>query len=176
MVFDPKYNLVDFLLSPAQISPLVAAKAEAIAEKVILAYDMIGLLAIELFLTKNGEILVNEVAPRPHNSGHQSIEGNYTSQFQQHLRSILNLPLGNTNVRMLSAMVNVIGAEGFTGDAHYEGVENLFDIEGAYLHLYGKKLTKPGRKMGHITILDNDLKRLSTKIDEVKASMIVKTK
>jgi 5-(carboxyamino)imidazole ribonucleotide synthase len=176
MVFDPKYNLVDFLLSPAQISPLVAAKAEAIAEKVILAYDMIGLLAIELFLTKNGEILVNEVAPRPHNSGHQSIEGNYTSQFQQHLRSILNLPLGNTNVRTLSAMVNVIGAEGFTGDAHYEGVENLFDIEGAYLHLYGKKLTKPGRKMGHITILDNDLKRLSTKIDEVKASMIVKTK
>ncbi len=175
MVFDPKYNLVDFLLSPAQISPLVAAKAEAIAEKVILAYDMIGLLAIELFLTTDGEILVNEVAPRPHNSGHQSIEGNYTSQFQQHLRSILNLPLGNTENRTLSAMVNVIGAEGFSGDAHYEGIENLFDIEGAYLHLYGKKITKPGRKMGHITILDNDLERLKAKIEKVKTSMIVKT-
>jgi 5-(carboxyamino)imidazole ribonucleotide synthase len=175
MVFDPKYNLVDYLWSPAQISPLVAAKAEAIAEKVILAYDMIGLLAIELFLTKNGEILVNEVAPRPHNSGHQSIEGNYTSQFQQHLRSILNLPLGNTEVRTLSAMVNVIGAEGFTGDAHYEGVENLFDIEGAYLHLYGKKITKPGRKMGHITILDSDMTSLKAKIETVKTSLIVKT-
>lgn len=176
MVFDPKYNLVDYLLSPAQVSPLIAAQAEAIAEKVILAYDMIGILAIEMFLTKDGNILVNEVAPRPHNSGHQTIEGNFTSQFQQHLRSILNLPLGNTNIRTQSAMVNVIGADGYKGDAHYEGTEKLFDIDGAYLHLYGKKLTKPGRKMGHITILEEDFDNLKEKIEVVKTSLIVKTK
>lgn len=175
MVFDPKYNLVDYLLSPAQISPLVAAQAEAIAEKVILAYDIIGILAIEMFLTKDGNILVNEVAPRPHNSGHQTIEGNFTSQFQQHLRSILNLPLGNTDIRTQSAMVNVIGAEGYKGDAHYEGTEKLFDIDGTYLHLYGKKLTKPGRKMGHISILDEDFGSLKEKIEVVKSSLIVKT-
>lgn len=176
MVFDPKYNLVDYLLSPAQISPLIAAQAEAIAEKVILAYDMVGILAIEMFLTKDGNILVNEVAPRPHNSGHQTIEGNFTSQFQQHLRSILNLPLGNTDIRTQSAMVNVIGAEGYKGDAHYEGTEKLFDINGAYLHLYGKKLTKPGRKMGHITILEKDLEALKEKIEVVKSALVVKTK
>ncbi len=160
MVFDPKYNLVDYLLSPAQISPLVAAKAEVIAEKVILAYDLVGILAIEMFLNKEGEILVNEVAPRPHNSGHQTIEGNFTSQFQQHLRAILNLPMGDTAIRTQSAMVNVIGAEGFKGDAFYEGTEFLFEIEKTYLHLYGKKLTKPGRKMGHITILEENLEKL----------------
>ena len=176
MVFDPKYNLVDYLLSPAQVSPLIAAQAEAIAEKVILAYDMIGILAIEMFLTKDGNILVNEVAPRPHNSGHQTIEGNFTSQFQQHLRSILNLPLGNTNIRTQSAMVNVIGADGYKGDAHYEGTEKLFDIDGAYLHLYGKKLTKPGRKMGHITILEEGLEALKEKIEVVKSALIVKAK
>ena len=176
MVFDPKYNLVDYLLSPAQISPLVAAKAEAIAEKVILAYDLIGILAIEMFLTKDGNILVNEVAPRPHNSGHQTIEGNFTSQFQQHLRAILNLPLGDTAIRTQSAMVNVIGADGFKGDAFYEGTESLFDIEKTYLHLYGKKLTKPGRKMGHITILEEDLGKLKEKIETVKSSLVVKTK
>lgn len=175
MVFDPKYNLVDYLLSPAQVSPLVTAQAEAIAERVILAYDMVGILAIEMFLTKDGEILVNEVAPRPHNSGHQTIEGNFTSQFQQHLRSILNLPLGDTGIRTPSAMVNVIGAEGYKGDAHYEGTETLFDIDGTYLHLYGKKLTKPGRKMGHITILDEDLASLKRKIEKVKAALVVKT-
>jgi 5-(carboxyamino)imidazole ribonucleotide synthase len=176
MVFDPKYNLVDYLLSPAQVSPLIAAQAEAIAEKVILAYDMVGILAIEMFLTKDGNILVNEVAPRPHNSGHQTIEGNFTSQFQQHLRAILNLPLGNTAIRTQSAMVNVIGADGYKGDAHYDGVENLFDIEDTYLHLYGKKLTKPGRKMGHITILEDDLEALKAKIETVKAALVVKTK
>lgn len=176
MVFDPKYNLVDYLLSPAQVSPLIAAQAEAIAEKVILAYDMVGILAIEMFLTKDGNILVNEVAPRPHNSGHQTIEGNFTSQFQQHLRAILNLPLGNTAIRTQSAMVNVIGADGYKGDAHYDGVENLFDIEDTYLHLYGKKLTKPGRKMGHITILEDDLEAMKAKIETVKAALVVKTK
>lgn len=175
LVFNPKYNLVDYLLSPAQIDESVAQKAKAIAERVIVAYDMVGLLAIELFLTPEGDILVNEVAPRPHNSGHQTIEGNYTSQFQQHLRSILDFPLGNTAVRNQSVMVNVLGAEGHTGDAKYEGATEILGIDGVYLHLYGKKITKPSRKMGHVTIIEDDLEVLNQKMEFVKSTLKVIT-
>ncbi len=173
LVFNPKYNLVDYLLSPAQIEDGIAQKAQEIAKSVMEAFGMVGLLAVELFLTPEGEILVNEVAPRPHNSGHQTIEGNYTSQFQQHLRAILDLPLGNTANREQSAMINVLGADGHKGNAKYEGVETLFDLDGVYLHLYGKKITKPSRKMGHVTIVDDNLESLRQKMEQVRSSLKV---
>ena len=176
LVFHPEHNLVDYLLAPSQISPELAAQAEAIAKKVMLAFDMVGLLAIEMFLTKDGEILVNEVAPRPHNSGHHTIKANGTSQFEQLWRAVLNMPLGDTSTQSLAAMVNVLGAAGHTGDAKYEGVNETLGVTGAYLHLYGKKLTKPSRKMGHVTILDQSLEGLQEKIDLVKNSIKVVSK
>lgn len=176
LVFHPEHNLVDYLLAPAQITPEQTAKAEEIAKKVMLSLDMVGLLAIELFLTKNGEILVNEVAPRPHNSGHHTIKANGTSQYEQLWRAILNLPLGDTSAQSLAAMVNVLGASGHTGDAHYEGVNETLGVTGAYLHLYGKKLTKPSRKMGHVTILDQSLEGLQQKIELIKSNIKVVSK
>lgn len=173
-VMNPKYNLVDFLLCPASISDEVDAKAQQIAKNVIEELDLVGLLAVELFLTKDGDILVNEVAPRPHNSGHATIQGNHVSQFEQHLRAVLSLPLGNADVKVASAMVNVIGEEGFTGPAVYEGLDELMAIDGANLMLYGKKLTKPHRKMGHVTITDNNIDRLKEKVDLVKRTLKVK--
>jgi 5-(carboxyamino)imidazole ribonucleotide synthase len=135
---------------------------------------MIGLLAVEMFVTKEGEVLVNEVAPRPHNSGHQTIEGNVTSQYEQHLRAILNLPMGSTALLAPSAMVNLLGEEGFTGSARYEGLEEVLKAEGVYVHLYGKKTTKPFRKMGHVTIVDKDLNSLKKKANFVKQTLKVK--
>ena len=176
LVFHPEHNLVDYLLAPAQITPEQAAKAEALAKEVMLKLDMVGLLAIEMFLTKDGEILVNEVAPRPHNSGHHTIKANGTSQYEQLWRAILDLPLGDTSAQSLAAMVNVLGASGHTGNAHYEGVNDTLGVTGAYLHLYGKKLTKPSRKMGHVTILDQTLEGLEQKIDLIKRSIKVVTK
>ncbi|EAY28774.1 5-(carboxyamino)imidazole ribonucleotide synthase [Microscilla marina] len=176
LVFHPAHNLVDYLLAPAQITPEQAAQAEALAQEVMLKLDMVGLLAIELFLTKEGKILVNEVAPRPHNSGHHTIKANGTSQYEQLWRAILNLPLGDTSAQSLAAMVNVLGASGHTGNAHYEGVNDTLGVKGAYLHLYGKKLTKPSRKMGHVTILDQTLQGLEEKIDLIKRSIKVVSK
>ena len=121
---------------------------------------MVGLLAVEMFVTRNGEVLVNEIAPRPHNSGHQTIEANVTSQYEQHLRAILNLPLGDTSIIRPSAMVNLLGAEGYSGLARYEGLEKVLEVPGVHVHLYGKKLTRPFRKMGHVTILDADVESL----------------
>ncbi|MFT6035588.1 MAG: 5-(carboxyamino)imidazole ribonucleotide synthase, partial [Marivirga sp.] len=121
-----------------------------------------------------GELLVNEVAPRPHNSGHQSIEGNFTSQYDQHLRTILNLPLGDTRIKITSAMVNILGEEGFNGEAEYEGLSDVLAISGTHVHLYGKKVTKPFRKMGHVTITDPNLESLRKKIGQVKALLKVK--
>ena len=176
LVFHPEHNLVDYLMAPSQISLALAAEAEAIAQKVMLAFDMVGLLAIEMFLTKDGEILVNEVAPRPHNSGHHTIKANGTSQFEQLWRAVLNMPLGDTSTQSLAAMVNVLGESGHTGDAKYEGVNETLGVTGAYLHLYGKKLTKPSRKMGHVTILDQTLEGLQEKIELVKSSIKVVSK
>lgn len=174
MVFHPEHNLVEYLLSPAVLLKEQITKAEQIAMDVIKKLNMVGILAVEMFLLKDGEILVNEVAPRPHNSGHQSIEGNFTSQYDQHLRAILNLPLGDTRVKITSAMVNVLGEAGFSGEAEYEGLEEVLAISGTQVHLYGKKLTKPFRKMGHVTIADPNIESLRRKITQVKGLLKVK--
>ncbi len=134
---------------------------------------IVGILAIEMFVTQDNTILVNEVAPRPHNSGHQTIEGNITSQYQQHLRSILNLPLGDTRLIKPSAMVNLLGEDGYTGNAQYLGIEEVLSLDGVYVHLYGKKITKPFRKMGHVTIVDDDIDNLKKKANFVKNTLKV---
>lgn len=174
MVFHPEANLVEYLFSPAQIDQAVASKAEEIARTVIEKLNLVGLLAVEMFVTKDKEVLVNEIAPRPHNSGHQTIEGNVTSQYEQHLRAILNLAPGDTSVIRPSAMVNLLGEEGFAGLARYEGLEEILKLEGAHVHLYGKKLTKPFRKMGHVTVVDQDLGSLKKKANFVKQTLKVK--
>lgn len=161
-------NLVDYLITPAAIPLEKEKEAIQIAKSLVEELEMVGLLAVEIFVTKSGDVLVNEIAPRPHNSGHQTIEGNYTSQYAQLWRAILNLPLGDTRLRGASAMVNLLGEEFHTGIAKYEGIYDIMEIEGVYVHLYGKKITKPYRKMGHITILDEDRKGLIEKINLVK--------
>lgn len=156
MEFNPEANLVEFLISPSTYSEDIQNRAEELAKKIANDLQIVGLLAVEMFLTKEGEILVNELAPRPHNSGHQTIEGNITSQFAQHLRAIFDLPLGSTKTRTHAVMINVLGEDGYEGLAKYEGVEEVLDMEGVYVHLYGKKYTKPFRKMGHICVVNED--------------------
>jgi len=175
MVFHPQANLVEYLFSPATITESVAAEAERIAKKIITDLNMVGLLAVEMFVTKDQKVLVNEIAPRPHNSGHQTIEANVTSQYQQHLRAILNLPLGNTSIIHQSAMVNLLGEEGFSGQAKYNGLEAVLQLSGVYVHLYGKKITKPFRKMGHVTIVDADINSLKKKAKFVKQTLKITT-
>jgi 5-(carboxyamino)imidazole ribonucleotide synthase len=173
MVFHPVANLVEYLFAPAVIEPSVSARADAIARQVIGDLKMIGILAVEMFITRDGNVLVNEVAPRPHNSGHQTIEANVTSQYEQHLRAILNLPLGNPATIQPSAMVNLLGSAGFSGTARYEGLEEVLGIPGVHIHLYGKKMTKPFRKMGHVTIVDPDIESLKKKANFVKNNLKV---
>ncbi|NOS90522.1 MAG: 5-(carboxyamino)imidazole ribonucleotide synthase [Cyclobacteriaceae bacterium] len=173
MVFHPTANLVEYLFSPAEIPSAVAKEADAIAKSVIEKMNMVGLLAVEMFVTKDGKVLVNEVAPRPHNSGHQTIEANITSQYEQHLRAILNLPLGNTATVLPSAMVNLLGEDGFSGEAKYQGLDEVLRQTGTHIHLYGKKITKPFRKMGHVTIVDTDLDNLRKKANFVKQTLKV---
>lgn len=173
MVFHPEANLVEYLFAPAHISPEIAGKAAEIAVKTAEAFGIVGLLAVEMFLNKDGEILVNEVAPRPHNSGHQTQRANFTSQFEQHLRAITDLPLGDTGQIAPAAMVNLLGAEGFAGEALYEGMEEVLKIEGVHPFLYGKKKTKPFRKMGHVTIIDPDFGKLKEKVNFVKKTLKV---
>lgn len=175
MEFNQVANLVEYLICPANISEEVEAKALEIAMKTIAAYDICGLLAVELFLTKSGEILINEVAPRPHNSGHHTIDSCYTSQFQQHLRAILNWPLGDTKMKTPSVMVNLLGAEGYTGQAHYEGLQDVMALSGVNLHLYGKTLTKPYRKMGHATVVADDTAMAKVVAKEVQKKLMIKT-
>ncbi|MBL7775894.1 MAG: 5-(carboxyamino)imidazole ribonucleotide synthase, partial [Saprospiraceae bacterium] len=152
MDFHPEANLVEFLICPARVPALVAARAEALAERVIRAFDLYGLLAVEMFWTESGELLVNEVAPRPHNSGHHTIDSAATSQFQQHLRAICNLPLGDTQQLQPAVMVNLLGEPEHSGPVRYEGVEASLAIPGVHVHLYGKTVTSPYRKMGHVTV------------------------
>lgn len=156
MEFNPEANLVEFLIAPSTYGFEIQQQAEELAKKIADDLQIVGILAVEMFLTKEGEILVNELAPRPHNSGHQSIEGNYVSQFAQHLRAIFNLPLGDTRCRSNAVMINLLGEVGYEGLAKYEGIEEILGMEGVYLHLYGKKITKPFRKMGHICIINDD--------------------
>lgn len=156
MEFNPQANLVEFLISPSTLPFAVQREATQIAEKIASDLKITGLLAVEMFLEKNGKILVNELAPRPHNSGHQTIEGNMVSQFEQHLRAIFNQPLGDTSCLNNAIMVNILGSEGHEGPAVYKGIEKIMKMSGVYIHLYGKALTKPFRKMGHVTIVDAD--------------------
>ncbi|MBB2952753.1 MULTISPECIES: 5-(carboxyamino)imidazole ribonucleotide synthase [Sphingobacterium] len=156
MEFNPEANLVEFLIAPSTYGFDIQQRAEELAKKIANDLQIVGLLAVEMFLTKDGEILVNELAPRTHNSGHQTIEGNYVSQFAQHLRAIFNLPLGDTRCRTNAVMINLLGEEGYEGLAKYEGVEEILAMEGVYVHLYGKKFTKPFRKMGHVCIINDD--------------------
>ena len=150
--FNPEANLVEFLFSPAKISDEITKNAEKLAVQLIESLGMVGILAVELFLTKSGELLVNEIAPRPHNSGHHTIECNVTSQFEQHMRSILNLPLGSTRMTQPGVMINLLGEKGFEGAAIYDGMEKVMAIPGVKVHVYGKANTKSFRKMGHVTI------------------------
>lgn len=175
MVFHPEANLVEYLYAPADILESTARLADSIARKVIGELNMVGLLAVEMFVTHDGEVLVNEIAPRPHNSGHQTIEANVTSQYEQHLRAIMNLPLGDTSMICPSAMVNLLGAEGFSGKARYDGMEEVLKIPGVYVHLYGKSVTKPFRKMGHVTIVDAEIESLKKKVTFVKQTLKVIT-
>jgi 5-(carboxyamino)imidazole ribonucleotide synthase len=175
MVFHPEHNLVEYLFAPTDLQMKIASEANAIAEKIISKLNMVGLLAVEMFVTKTGDVLVNEIAPRPHNSGHQTIEANITSQYEQHLRSILNWPLGDTTQLMSGAMVNLLGEPGHSGTAKYQGFETVIAIPGVHVHLYGKKITKPFRKMGHVTIVDHDIESLKKKANFVKQTLKVIT-
>lgn len=172
--YHPEHNLVEFLFAPAKITPEVEQNAQEIARNVIEKLDMVGLLAVEMFVKKDGSVLVNEVAPRPHNSGHQTIEANITSQYEQHLRAILNLPLGATTALCPSVMVNLLGEDKHTGLARYVGLEETLAMSGVKLHLYGKKYTKPFRKMGHVTVLGEELEEVKEKARRVKETLKVK--
>ncbi|CAM1371991.1 5-(carboxyamino)imidazole ribonucleotide synthase [Tenacibaculum xiamenense] len=173
MEFHPEANQVEYVICPARIDETVANKARKIALDVADAFDFVGLLAVEMFQTEDDTILVNEVAPRTHNSGHYSIEASYTSQFEQHVRSILNLPLGNTDSKVAGIMVNLVGAEGHTGDVIYKNIEEVLKIEGVTPHLYGKKHTKPFRKMGHVTIVNTDVNKAREIAQQVKETIKV---
>jgi 5-(carboxyamino)imidazole ribonucleotide synthase len=166
--FNPEANLVEFLVTPARISAEIEQKAIAISRQVIEKLEMVGLLAVELFLTKTGEILVNEMAPRPHNSGHHTIEACTTSQFEQHLRAICNLPLGDTTWLNPAVMINLLGEKGHEGNVLYQGMEEALDTGGIYPHLYGKKTTKPFRKMGHITVVGETVEAAINKARKVQ--------
>ena len=152
MLFNKEANLVELLFSPSALSDIQQQHAVEIAENLIKDLGMVGLLAVEMFVTKTGEILINEIAPRPHNSGHHTIEANAVSQFEQHLRAIYNLPLADTSVRSAAAMINLLGEKNYTGDAIYEGLDKALQAGHVHIHLYGKKTTRPFRKMGHATI------------------------
>ncbi len=173
MEFHPEANQVEYVICPARIDAKVAEKARAIALHVSEKFNHVGLLAVEMFQTEEDEILVNEVAPRPHNSGHYSIEASYTSQFENHLRAILDLPLGNTESKVAGIMVNLVGAVGYTGDVIYENIEKILGWNGVTPHIYGKQQTRPFRKMGHVTIVNQDIKEARRIAEEVKNTIRV---
>jgi len=176
MEFHPEANQVEYVICPARIEEEVAAKAREVAEKVSNAFQHVGLLAVEMFQTESDEILVNEVAPRPHNSGHYSIEASYTNQFEQHLRAVLDLPLGKTDSKVGGIMVNLVGAEGHTGNVVYENIEKILAMEGVTPHIYGKKQTRPFRKMGHVTIVNRDIAVAREIAEKVKNAIRVISK
>ena len=171
--FHPEANQVEYVICPARIDSDIRKKASAVAEKVSVAFEHVGVLAVELFQTQNDEILVNEVAPRTHNSGHLTIESSYTNQFEQHLRSVLDLPLGATQNKAAGVMVNLVGAEGHTGNVRYENIEKIMALPGVTPHIYGKKETRPFRKMGHVTIINEDVDEARRIAEEVKKTIRV---
>lgn len=168
MEFHPTANQVEYVICPARIEEKIAGLARKIAEQVSEAFDHVGLLAVEMFQTKDDKILVNEVAPRPHNSGHYSIEASYTNQFEQHLRAILDLPLGKTDNKVAGIMVNLSGEENYNGAVIYENIEKIMKMPGVTPHIYGKKITRPFRKMGHVTIINKDITEARKIAEEVK--------
>jgi 5-(carboxyamino)imidazole ribonucleotide synthase len=176
MEFHPEANQVEYVICPARIKTEVAEKAKEVALKVVSDLDFVGLLAVEMFQTTDDKILVNEVAPRPHNSGHYSIEASYTNQFEQHLRSVLNLPLGNTASKVAGIMVNLVGEESFSGDVIYENIAEILKIDGVTPHIYGKKETRPFRKMGHVTIVNADIDTAREIAQKVKETIRVISK
>ena len=173
MEFHPTANQVEYVLSPAQVPEIIAEKATKVAQQVSQAYDHVGLLAVELFWTTEEEILVNEVAPRPHNSGHYTIEAAYTSQFEQHLRALLDLPLGQTANKVSAVMVNLVGKEGYHGAVKYKNIDQILGMEGVSPHIYGKKETRPFRKMGHVTIVHPELSQARELAGQVKETIEV---
>ncbi|HMC01852.1 MAG TPA: 5-(carboxyamino)imidazole ribonucleotide synthase [Flavobacteriaceae bacterium] len=173
MEFHPEANQVEYVICPARIDESVTKKAQDIALKVSNAFKHVGLLAVEMFLTKDDKILVNEVAPRPHNSGHHTIESSYTSQFEQHLRAILNLPLGRTDNKVAGIMVNLVGAENYTGKVVYQNIKDIMKMEGVTPHIYGKKETRPFRKMGHVTIVNENINEARQIAEKVKNTIKV---
>lgn len=176
MEFHPTANLVEFLFCPSYLPMAVQEAAALLAEQVATKLGIVGLLAVELFYTKDGTLLINEVAPRPHNSGHQTIEGNITSQYEQHIRAITGMPLGDTATTGASVMVNLLGAEGSTGNAHYENMEECLRISGAHYHIYGKSISKPYRKMGHATVVSTTLEDAITKGKLIKQKLTINGK
>jgi 5-(carboxyamino)imidazole ribonucleotide synthase len=173
MEFNAEANLVEFLISPSTYPEVIQERAEVIAKNIASSLNITGLLAVEMFITRDGNILVNELAPRPHNSGHHTIEGNYVSQFEQHLRAIFNLPLGDTRAINNAVMINLLGEKNHNGVAKYHGLEKIMAIDGVYVHLYGKKYTKPFRKMGHITVVDQNRESAIEKANYIKNTLKV---
>ena len=173
MEFHPEANQVEYVICPARIEDHVAEKARAVAKKVSESFEHVGLLAVEMFQTEDDEILVNEVAPRPHNSGHYSIEASFTNQFEQHLRAILDLPLGETESKVGGVMVNLVGDENHEGQVHYQNIGKIMQMPGVTPHIYGKKQTRPFRKMGHVTIVNKDLGEARRIAEEVKKEIKV---
>ncbi|MDA9760256.1 5-(carboxyamino)imidazole ribonucleotide synthase [Flavobacteriaceae bacterium] len=176
MEFHPEANQVEYVLCPARISNAIEKKAERVALNTAAAFKHVGLLAVELFLTQDDNILINEVAPRPHNSGHQTIEASYTSQFEQHIRAVLNLPLGETRNKVSGVMVNLVGAEGYNGAVVYQNIEKILELEGVTPHIYGKKETRPFRKMGHVTIVHSEIDKAREIAQQVKETIKVISK
>lgn len=176
MEFHPEANQVEYVLCPARISNAIEKKAERVALNTAAAFNHVGLLAVELFLTQDDNILINEVAPRPHNSGHQTIEASYTSQFEQHIRAVLNLPLGETRNKVSGVMVNLVGAEGYNGAVVYQNIEKILELEGVTPHIYGKKETRPFRKMGHVTIVHSEIDKAREIAQQVKETIKVISK
>lgn len=176
MEFHPEANQVEYVICPARIDAEVAKKAQEVALQVSKAFNHVGILAVEMFQTQEDDILVNEVAPRPHNSGHQTIESSYTSQFEQHIRAILNLPLGKTENKVAGIMVNLVGAEGHTGDVIYKNIADIMKLDGVTPHIYGKKDTRPFRKMGHVTIVNEDINEARRIAEVVKTTIKVISK
>ena len=173
MIFNSKANLVEFLQCPTDIDESLSKKAIKLAEETISSLGLYGILAVEMFLNKDNEILINEVAPRPHNSGHHTIEASYTSQYEQCLRALLDLPLGNTENIIPSVMVNILGHPDYEGGAVYDGLEECMKIDGANFHIYGKEKTKPFRKMGHVTVVDKELSSAREKAMFIKENLKV---
>ena len=176
MIFDPVLNLLDYQISPAILPEKVSWKAEAIALKLVKAFKSPGLFAVELFVTKDEEVFVNETAPRVHNSGHHSIEANYSSQYDMLWRIMLNYPLGNPDAILPSAIVNILGTEGHSGEAVYTNLSEVLSMDNVFVHLYGKSQTKPGRKMGHVTIMHSDYQDLRYKANKIKHTLKVEAK